>query len=499
MTTTAKRTNVRTVLELATPWVYRRQGRYTLRIRPMGSKATCTLSLKTTHRQTAVTTANHLLTTLRTFHLDNPDATWNQLIERLKEIAEGILSAGSVWDRFDPISASPAYGGMGVVYSDFRRDLEEIAHTMPLTVDQAKAVMLGTKIMVAAERRTEGDLEGIVEIIEGMKHATDVPDPVSLSVYTNPQGPLNGSQGTCTTLATRQLTTFQHLADLYMEERKDDLEGSTLKNLTASVRTISGLLGDLDMTTHTRADMLALRESLKEGRQVSTVNKILSHLATIAKWAEANAHINKAFVDKLQIRKGAESQRKEFSPDQVAKLMEHANKLPATDWKRWGLSLGVITGARIGEIYQITSKDIAEINGHLVMDININDGKTIKNKFSIRKVPLVAAYGLDLEALQAFAESANGKLFKMSQSGFEQMLNLLIRDVLGTETKTGLSFHSLRHHLSGSLKAAGVSVEVADAITGHSSGSITYDRYGAGRGVEIGLMAEALGAALLTK
>ncbi|MNJ21076.1 Tyrosine recombinase XerC [compost metagenome] len=487
MTTTAKRTNVRTLLELATPWVYRRQGRYTLRIRPLGSKATYTLSLKTTHRQTAVTTANHLLTTLRTFHLDNPEATWEELRERLKEIAEGILATGSAWDRFDPISGSPAYGGIGGVYADLRLDLAEIAATMSLSVDQAKAVMLGTKIMIAAEDRAEGDLKGIVEIIEEMKHAIDVPVSVPLSVLPPPRAP----QGSPTAV------TFQHLADLYMEERKDDLEGSTKKNLMASIRTISGLLGDLDMTTHTRADMLALRESLKEGRQVSTVNKILIHLSTIAKWAEANAHINKAFVDKLQIRKGAESQRKEFSPDQVAKLMEHANKLPATDWKRWGLSLGVVTGARIGEIYQITSKDISEVDGQLVMDINTNDGKTIKNKFSLRKVPLVSAYGLDLEALKEFAEAANGKLFKMSQSGFEQMLNLLIRDVLGTETKTGLSFHSLRHHLSGSLKASAVSTEVSDAITGHSSGSITYDRYGAGRGVHVSFMVEALEKAFL--
>ncbi|MFD2645508.1 tyrosine-type recombinase/integrase [Pseudomonas japonica] len=480
MTTTAKRATVRTLLELATPWVYRRQGRYTLRIRPLGPKATCTLSLKTIHRQTAVTIANHLLTTLRSFHLDNPDATWEDLIGRLKEIAEGILATGSVWDRFDPATGSPAFGGTGMVYSEIREDLAEIAATMPLSVDQAKAVMLGTKIMNAAERRVEGDLEGIVGIIDEMKQATDVPE--SLSVIASERAP----QGSLNTV------TFQHLADLYMEERKDDLEGSTKKNLAASIRTISGLLGDLDMATHTRADMQALRENLKEGRQASTVNKILIHLATIAKWAEANAHISKAFVDKLQIRKGAESQRKEFSPDQVAKLMEHANKLPATDWKRWGLSLGVITGPRISEIYQITSKDIAEVDGQLVMDINTNDGKSTKNKFSIRKVPLVAAYGLDLEALKGFAETANGKLFKMSQSGFEQMLNLLIRDVLGTETKTGLSFHSLRHHLSGSLKAAAVSVEVSDAITGHSSRSITYDRYGAGRGVDVGLMTEAL-------
>ena len=284
-----------------------------------------------------------------------------------------------------------------------------------------------------------------------------------------------------------------------MAERKDDLTGSTLKNLKASCGTISRLLGDLDLKTHTRAHMQALRESLKEGRKVSTVNKILTHLSTVMSWAEANAYIDKAFDKKLQILKGAESGRKEFSPAQVAELMAYANKLPADDWKRWALSLGVVSGARIGEIYQLTSKDIIETQGLLVMDINTNDGKTIKTKYSVRKVPLVAAYGLDLEALKAFAEAASGKLFTRSSSGFEQMLNQLIRDVLGTETNTGLSFHSLRHHLSGALKASEAPLGISQEITGHSSGSITYDLYGAAGVVKISRMAEVLKTALLVE
>lgn len=486
MTFNTKAPTVRTLLELATPWVYRRQGRYTLRIRPLGSKATCTLSLKTIHRHTAVTIAKHLLTTLRTFHLDQPEATWDQLRERLKEIAEGALATGSAWDPYDPVSASPAYGGMGLVYSEIRRDLDEIACTVPLNSDQAKAVMMGARIMTAAEERTHGSLGEIVEIIEEMKHASDVPLPVSLSVLAS-EGAPQGLDNLIT-----PVHTFEYLSALYMTERKDDLTGSTLKNLRASCGTISGLLGDLDLKIHTRAHMLALRDGLKAGRKVSTVNKILTHLTTVMVWAEANAYITKAFVQKLQILRGSESQRKEFSPAQVAALMDYANKLPATDWKRWALSIGVVSGARIGEIYQLTSKDIIEAQGLLVMDINTNDGKTIKNKFSVRKVPLVAAYGLDLAALKAFAEAADGKLFKRSSSGFTSMLNQLTRDVLGTETNTGLSFHSLRHSMSGRLKAAEVSLGISQEITGHSSGSITYDLYGAAGAVQVGRMAEAL-------
>lgn len=42
------------------------------------------------------------------------------------------------------------------------------------------------------------------------------------------------------------------------------------------------------------------------------------------------------------------------------------------------------------------------------------------------------------------------------------------------------------------LGAAEVSLGISQAITGHSSGSITYDLYGAAGAVHVGRMAEAL-------
>ena len=72
------------------------------------------------------------------------------------------------------------------------------------------------------------------------------------------------------------------------------------------------------------------------------------------------------------------------------------------------------------------------------------------------------------------------------------MLNGALRDVLKLKTDRTQTFHSLRHSLAGALKAAEVPVGTAEAILGHSSGSISYDLYGAGSAVEVGRMAEAL-------
>lgn len=469
---------VRKLLDLACPYLYRRQGRYALRVRPMGSKQTCTLSLKTTHRQSALTTATHLLNTLRAFHLDNPDATWPQLKERLKDIAEGVLQTRSVWD---------STGGMGHVYSDVSEDLGEIATTEPLSFDQAKAVQLGRRIMHAAEMRASGDLSGILEILEELKHTADMPLPLSASV---PHIPTVGASPDTAAM------TFEKLSQLLITERQADWQPNTIKNKKACFGVLSGLLGGLDLRTHTRRDMTDLKTRLMEGRKPSTVNKILIELSSVMTWGEDNGYLNKAFDKGLQIRKGSESERGAFSPAQVAALMTHVNKLPASSWQRWAVSLGVVTGARIGELFQVTTDDLKEMEGQLVVDINTNGTKTIKNKFSIRVVPVVPAYGLDVEALKAFAQAADGKLFKMSSSGFTSMLNQLIRDVLGTEANTGQSFHSLRHHLAGAMKAAEVPLGTAQEILGHSSGSITFDLYGAGRSVQVHRMAEALKVAL---
>jgi hypothetical protein len=64
--------------------------------------------------------------------------------------------------------------------------------------------------------------------------------------------------------------------------------------------------------------------------------------------------------------------------------MQYANNLSEISWKRWLLSLGIITGGRLNKISQLTTGDIhtlaVEITG-----IHINEagkGKSIKKERS---------------------------------------------------------------------------------------------------------------------
>lgn len=409
-----------------------------------------------------------ILKTLAVFHLDRPEASWEDLKERLKEIAEDALQGHSEDSR----------GLYMEIYDQMSNHLAEAASLGRFTGSQQRAIGTGQRVLRAAQERLEGRPQELTEIIGDLSCSTSVAPFVSLSVNASSTDPI----------------TFEALSELFIKERQGNVEGSTLKAIQSNCRTLSGLLGDLDIKTHTRADMVALKERVMDGRKVLTVNKLLTQLSTVMDWAVNNGFLERSYDKGLKIEKGADSERRPFSRDEVATIMDHANVLPATDWKRWALSLGVLTGARIGELYQLTQDDVKQVNGITVIDINKDEqGKTLKNDFSVRQVPLVdGAYGFSLKTFLEWVESEPGKLFKAKAHYFNKPLNEALREPLGLKAGSDQSFHSLRHSLSGLLKAAATPEVIAQSITGHSSGNITYDLYAGSQRVPVGTLHEAL-------
>ena len=457
-------------------WHYRRNGIYYLRVRPRGCSArSLTVSLRTSERPSAMTLSQDILKALAVFHLDRPEATWSDLKERLAEVAHGLLMQAysdsdlSIYDE---------------IYSDLAQSLMEAAATASLSLDQHRALDVSREIVKGAQARLGGNPRSLMDTIERLEEPESV-KPGSLSVYASSsrsdpdQSPL----------------TFAALAALFLKERQGNVKSNTLHAIESNCRTLIKLLGDLDIRNHTRADMVALKEKVTEGRKPLTVNKLLTQLSTVMDWAVNNGFIERSFDKGLKIERGAESARRPFSRDEVAAIMEHANALPADDWKRWGLSLGVLTGARIGELYQLTQADVKEVDGGItIIDINQDEqGKTLKNDFSARMVPLVdGAYGFNLKAFLAWVASEPGRLFKAKPHYYNRPLNEAVRKPLGLPPGSDQSFHSLRHSLSGLFKAAATPEVIAQCITGHSSGNITYDLYAGSQRVGVDKLHNAL-------
>ncbi|MBV4533321.1 site-specific integrase [Pseudomonas sp. SWRI107] len=417
-----------------------------------------------------------ILKTLAVFHLDRPEASWEDLRERLKEIAEDALQGHSEDSR----------GLYMEIYDQMNNHLAEAASLGRFTGSQQRAIGTGQRVLRAAQERLEGRPQELTEIIGELSCSTSVAPSVSLSV--NASLPLS-------VLPSDEPVTFETLSGLYLAERKGNVTATTHKSVTSACRTLSGLLGDLNLKTHTRADMVALKEKVIDGRKPLTSNKLLTQLSTVMSWAVNNGFLERSFDKGLKIERGAESTRKPLTQDQVVKIMDHANGLAIDDWKRWALSLGVLTGARIGEIYQLTKEDIKQVDGITVIDINKdeNGGKTLKNSFSVRQVPLVdGAYGFSLQTFLEWVDANEGRLFKAKEHYFNKPLNEALREPLGLASGGNQSFHSLRHSLSGLLKAAATPEVIAQSITGHSSGNITYDLYAGSQRVPVRTLHEAL-------
>lgn len=459
---------------LAKPYYYRRSGRYYLRLRPQGTvKGFFTLSLRTTDKATAMTISQDILTTLKAYQLDNPEAPWDELRERLIDIAEYNLTM--------------AHGDSSLVAYEMINDEHHLALRMasaklPLSVNQQRAVSKALEIIEASQERMRGRSGKLVEIVKDLNdESCGVPLAVSLPISVNASPSL----------------TFKALSGLYMAERKDSIQDSTMRDVKSSCEAIGLILGDLDMKTHTREDMKNLRDKLLEDRKPSTVKKLLTRLSTVMDWAVNNGYLDKSFDKGLKPTKGADSSREAFSQDQVKALMAHAKSLAVDAWQRWALSLGVITGTRIEELRQLTKADVKQVSGVWVIDINRNDGKTVKTKNALRVVPLTdGAYGFDLQAFLEFVGKADPRLFKLGAGQFSNVLNGALRDVLSLNADRTQTFHSLRHSLAGALKAAEVPVGTTESILGHASGSISYDLYGSGSAVQVERMAMALSASL---
>lgn len=411
--------------------------------------------------------SQRLAETIKAFHLDRPQATWSDLREHLLLVAEDMLSsAHDVHSLRD----------WGDLYEDVRTNLAEIAATMPLTVDQHEHVAKAKQVMIAAQARLQGDSLPLVHIIrdlEGNQVNSRDSVPVSLSVLAPPM-------------------TFETLSELYLADRGQDQKDSTLKETKLCHGVLSAHLGELDLRSHSRADLVALRDRLSEGRMPSTVNKLIVKLSAVFAWAVENGHLGKTYDKKLKLTKGLESTRKAFSQVQVGKVMEYANGLPETSWKRWLLSLGVITGGRLNEISQLTTSDIKIFeSGIAAIHINeVGEGKSIKNKRSERLVPLTdGAYGFDLASFLRYVEICKANQGEsLAQIGYKTAGDWANRqaipEALGDDHKAGLTYHSLRHSLASLMQVKGVPTVHAQAVMGHASGTITFDTYGSGVPVE---------------
>lgn len=477
---------------LAKPNLIRRKasGRYTMRLRKVGSTAPIiSIGLKTTVRSLAMSRLNELSATAKAFLLDNPEATAEELRKHLKWMAECFLTDATN-DYWDGVEIAHLH--------DAKANLREIAATQALSVDQQKHIREAIKLISAAQQRVNGgDTGPLLDILGPQGEHGDNHDGHGVSILEGKQG---GSPSEFTREHQEAGLSWDELSSAYREEHKVNQTERNQKDLLSTHKAVGRFATGINFRAYTRPEVSAVRDAMIAANLApSTVNKLLTRLSTVIAWACRNGHIQDDYTKGLKL-KNIESTRRAFSEDELSKVVTTIHEETNAAKRFFGL-LAVITGARCGELTQLTKADIYEdgVNGLLCIDINANNGKALKNKASARVVPLIdGAFGFRSEEFREYVASLpdeeNSSVFRMSRDVASKWFNEVILPKAIENRSGDLVLHSLRHTMATLLKHAGVAESTAQDVLGHTNQSITFNLYGKTKSVI--LMAEALKKAL---
>ncbi len=241
----------------------------------------------------------------------------------------------------------------------------------------------------------------------------------------------------------------------------------------------------------------------KVGLSIGTINRHLEHLGQIVEWAsDEGITVNPKLkpgklrrkdtvrdCDKKQAFTETELNRLFKAPVWTGSKSEYHQTDPGHDIYRngtyWTPLLGAFTGARREEIAGLAPADIVEVDGIACLNIEDSELRRIKNISSKRVVPIHSRL-IELGFLD-FVETARAKgqpelfpdLREPATGKHGRKLGRRMRQIVdktfGAEG-AGLSFHSLRHYVQGTLEhVPEVTDKVLRDIVGHE-GKDTHER-----------------------
>ncbi|EFD9723272.1 site-specific integrase [Escherichia coli] len=493
---------------LAKPQLVRRaNGRYTIRFRLKGQTIPfLSVSTRSTDRRVATMRQRELAATAKSFMLDRPDVSLQELTEHLRSMAEQFLTDAS--DDY--------WNGLEVAtLVDEKSNLKELAATQALSLDQQKGIRLALEVLTAAQQRVDtGDTSGLIKLIDDNNHTDYSTIGDSTSILKNEQGDrpavfTQEPQPEVTIADQPAICSFSELVSSLLAEKVQTLKSSSYKDLSSSLNTVSRFLPE-DMDLMSRSEWLAVRDAMLASEvRPSTINKLLTKAKMCLDYGLMNGQLEgRNPIERMKLTKDIDSKRRAFTDEELERLLVRVEAEyqftrhtahTTSEARRWASLVSVVTGARSAEVCHLTKRDIVTLdNGLVCIDINEDgDGKSVKNKHSVRLVPLTdGACGFSLKSFLKWVDTqpADGPLFGMTPSAYSSWFNSrVLTEALGDAEN--VSLHSLRHWLATRMKERGVNLVDAQGILGHSSQSITYDLYGKGHAV--GRLADVLKTALL--
>ncbi|HIH5186897.1 TPA: site-specific integrase, partial [Citrobacter freundii] len=418
------------LLGVAKPQLVRRaNGRYTIRFRLKGQTTPfLSVSTRSTHRRVAKMRQRELAATAKAFMLDRPEVSLQELTDHLRSMAEQFLTDAS--DDY--------WNGLEVAtLVDEKSNLKELAATQALSLDQQKGIRLALEVLTAAQQRVDtGDTSGLIDIVMN--------NPTDYSTICDSMAILSNEQGVSPEVFTQErqpevaICSFSELVSSLLAEKVQTLKSSSYKDLSSSLNTVSRFLPE-DMDLMSRSEWLAVRDAMLASEvRPSTINKLLTKAKMCLDYGLMNGQLEgRNPIERMKLTKDIDSKRRAFTDEELERLLVRVEAEyqftrhtahTTSEARRWATLVSVVTGARSAEVCHLTKRDIVTLdNGLVCIDINEDgDGKSVKNKHSVRLVPLTdGAYGFDLTSFLSWvdAQPDDGPLFGMTPSAYSNWFN----------------------------------------------------------------------------
>ncbi len=258
----------------------------------------------------------------------------------------------------------------------------------------------------------------------------------------------------------------------WIEEQRDHVTTSTFNGYKQDRDVILEALGvsvmKANITTITTEQIQkALKKAHTPKRKASTVNKALSCLRRVMESAVDAGLATKNPAKKARPLKQDDSEnRAPFTPEEVLKMIEL--KDISDEWKG-AILLASTSGMRCGDVTKISRDDIRDDSATFMPEKTARTKKIISIPLSKDFLDWLGDRKGDLfPTLRKQQKSTTSMQFRsiMKRAGVPNR----IRGAGGQEYIR--SFHSSRHSFTSWLAEAGVSAEIRQSITGHSSSSI---------------------------
>lgn len=257
------------------------------------------------------------------------------------------------------------------------------------------------------------------------------------------------------------------------------------------VTRITNCLKVLPKTLPTKKIAVELKLSILKVKTPATFNRYLKYFNAFYRWVIANNHTVSAnpFVGLKVVEKvkPISSQRNAYNPQQIKTLIKLADSYGNKDRRYWLILIARYTGARMNEICQLKPDDITNEVIHI-------RGAVLKTHNAKRTIPIHPKL-IELGILEWVKCCTGERLFHgwavVKGSYSHGASRWFSRNNPFDKSKPNyVDFHSIRHTVATELKQAGVELQYAAQILGHSTKSITYDRYG--KSIDIVALIEAI-------